>query len=67
MLEKENTIFQLKESIQLYGLQKEKLFEESKAQLNVIENQKLKLTQMEVDRDKDVIFNGSLKLEIPTT
>ena len=54
--EKEGTSLELQENIRVLKQQKEQLTEESKAQLDVIETQRLKLNQMEVDRDRDVFF-----------
>ncbi len=56
MAEKEGTSLELQENIRVLKQQKEQLTEESKAQLDVIETQRLKLNQMEVDRDRDVFF-----------
>lgn len=62
--EKEATSLELQENIRVLVKQKEQLTEESKAQLEVIESQRLKLNQMELDRDRDVTFNSIYKLEI---
>jgi hypothetical protein len=54
--EKEAVGLELQEKICVLKEQKEQLTEESKAQLDVIESQRLKLNQMEVDRDRDVFL-----------
>jgi hypothetical protein len=54
--EKEAAGLELQQNIRVLKEQKEQLAEESKAQLEVIESQRLKLNQMELDHDRDVFL-----------
>lgn len=54
--EKEAAILEFDDRLRILGEQKEQLALESIAQLEIIESQRLKLNQLEVDRDRDVLY-----------
>lgn len=62
--EKEAFILELQENVRIVLQQKEQLNDESKAQLEVIEAQRLKITQLEVDRDRDRFHLRDVKSKV---